>query len=236
MNTTKEIINALQSFSSENRKKSSLRFFKTEKGDYGEGDQFRGVAVPDQRKIAKIHHPHASKETIVALLESVFHEDRLTGIFILIHKFNEGVKKGKGKEWVDLYLSKIDRINNWDLVDSSAYSILGKWLEDKDRNILYKFVKDSSLWKNRIAIVATKHFIKKNDFKDLFLLCEQLLHHKHDLIHKASGWMLREAWQVNPQPIHDFLDRHASYMPRTMLRYTIEKMNEKDRKKYLQSK
>ncbi len=231
--TQKEIIKELMFFSSETRKKSSMRFFKTNKGEYGEGDLFRGVSVPDQRAIAKKHHEKANKETIESLLDSKFHEDRLIAIFILTHKYNGSFKKGNPMEWVDLYLAKIDRINNWDLVDSSAYSILGKWLEDKDRSILYELAKDSSMWRNRIAIVTTKHFIKKNDCKDVLLLSKLLLHHPHDLIHKATGWMLREAWQVNPEVIHDFLKKHVANMPRTMLRYTIEKMSEQDRKRYM---
>lgn len=233
-NNLNSILKDLLAMSSESRKKSSLRFFKTGNGEYGEGDLFRGVSVPDQRTIAKKYHEKADVETIESLLDSKFHEDRLTAIFILTHKFNRSFKKGNPKEWVDLYLAKIDRINNWDLVDSSAYSILGKWLEDKDRSILYELANDSSVWRNRIAIVATKHFIKKNDCKDVLLLSKQLLHHPHDLIHKATGWMLREAWQVNPEVIHDFLKKHATNMPRTMLRYTIEKMKETERKKYME--
>ncbi len=229
-----EIIKDLISKASESRKESSMRFFKTGKGEYGEGDQFRGVSVPDQRKVAKMYHIQSNRDTISALLDSKYHEDRLTAIFILTHKFNEDFKKGKGQEWVDLYFEKIARINNWDLVDSSAYIILGKWLEDKDRSVLYELAAAPSLWKNRIAIVTTKHFIKLKDFKDVLLLSKELLHHKHDLIHKATGWMLREAWQVNPKPINDFLTKHASSMPRTMLRYTIEKMSENERKKYME--
>ena len=210
-----------------------MRFFKTGKGEYGHGDNFHGISVPDQRTVAKNYYKEADANTIAHLLDSVYHEERLTGIFILVHKFNQDQKKGSGKEWVDLYIKKIDRVNNWDLVDSSAYQILGKWLEDKDRNILIEMAQHASLWRNRIAIVATKHFINNLDFIELLLLAEQFLKHEHDLIHKATGWMLREAWQKDPQPIELFLKKYSKKMPRTMLRYTIEKMNPSEREKYL---
>lgn len=234
MKLTDSIIKDLLSFSSEKRKSASMRFFKTAKGEYGEGDRFHGISVPDQRAVAKLYYERADHITITQMLDSDFHEERLTGIFMLVHKFNQGQKKGNGKEWVDLFIKKIDRVNNWDIVDSSAYQILGKWLEDKDRDILYKMANHHSLWRNRIAIVATKHFINKLDFKDLLSLSEHFLSHQHDLIHKATGWMLREAWQKDPKPIESFLKNFSKNMPRTMLRYTIEKMNPEERKKYLQ--
>ena len=234
MGSYKAIVKDLKAFATEEKAAFLPRFFKTGKGQYGEGDLFHGITVPDQRTVAKKHHSTTSKETIIALLDSGYHEERLTGIFILWQKFVESKKLGKEKEWVDLYLKKADRINNWDLVDSSAHIILGQWLEDKDRKILYKLATDPLLWRNRIAVVATWHFIRKNnDLKDILELSKIMLSHKHDLMHKATGWMLREGWKKDPLAIEEFLDEFATRMPRTMLRYAIEKMEEKKRRGYL---
>ena len=234
MGDRKTIVNDLLSFASKEKADFLPRFFKTGKGEYGEGDRFHGIIVPDQRKVANQHTPSTSKETIVELLHSPFHEERLTGVFILCNKFNEAKKSGKEKEWYDLYLKMAERINNWDLVDASAHIIVGQYLEDKDRTILYKLAKENSLWKNRIAVVATWHFIRKNsDLKDILQLSEIMLTHKHDLMHKATGWMLREGWKKDTKQIEKFLDKFATQMPRTMLRYAIEKMEETKRKGYL---
>lgn len=230
---TRQIIRDLKSHA--NREKAAFlpRFFKTGKGEYGEGDRFHGITVPDQRKVVRKHAAAATKQTIIALLESHFHEERLTGVLILCQKFIQDKKSGTEKQWVDLYLSQAHRVNNWDLVDSSAHIILGQWLEDKERKILYTLAKDKLLWKNRIAVVATLHFIRKNDLKDILQLSEIMLTHNHDLMHKATGWMLREAWKRNAAAVESFLDQFADQMPRTMLRYAIEKMEEKKRKAYL---
>ena len=234
MGTAKEIIKDIKSFASKEKAEFLPRFFKTGKGDYGYGDRFHGVVVPDQRIVAKKHFTSTSRETILELLASAFHEERLTSLFILCHKFNEARKSGKEKEWVDLYLKNAERVNNWDLVDTTAHIILGQWLADKDRKILYRLAKEESLWKNRIAVVATWHFIRKqNDVTDILALAEIMLSHQHDLMHKATGWMLREGWKKKPKEIEAFLDLHIKSMPRTMLRYAIEKMEEKKRKSYL---
>lgn len=234
MGSFNAIVNDLKAYASVEKAAIFPRFFKTGKGEYGEGDKFHGITVPDQRSVVKKHQSTTSKETIIALLDSPYHEERLTGILIMCEKFREAQKTGKEKEWVDLYLSKADRVNNWDLVDASAHIILGQWLEDKDRKILYQLAVDPLLWRNRIAVVATLHFIKKNkDLKDILQLSEIMLSHKHDLMHKATGWMLREGWKKDPLAVEEFLDEFATRMPRTMLRYTIEKMDEKKRKGYL---
>lgn len=234
MGDRKTIVNDLLGFASKEKADFLPRFFKTGKGEYGEGDRFHGIVVPDQRKVANQHTATTNKETIVELLYSPFHEERLTGVFILCNKFNEAKKLGKEKEWYDLYLKMAERINNWDLVDASAHIIVGQYLEDKDRTVLYKLAKENSLWKNRIAVVATWHFIRKNsDLKDILQLSEIMLTHKHDLMHKATGWMLREGWKKNANQIEKFLDQFATQMPRTMLRYAIEKMEETKRKGYL---
>lgn len=218
------------------RAKTMQRFFKTGKGEYGEGDLFLGVSVPQQRKIAKAFFETSKASDITHLLESSFHEERLTGVFLLVLKFKKACKLKQEYPWVSLYLSKTDRINNWDLVDSSAHFILGKWLEDKDRTILVKLATSKLLWDNRISIVSTLHFIRNNDFKDILSLAPLMFSHQHDLMHKATGWMLREVWQRDRVIIEKFLDQHASSMPRTMLRYTIEKMEEDKRMWYLKCK
>ncbi len=234
MSDAKTIRKALLAFATKEKAEFLPRFFKTGKGEYGEGDRFHGVVVPDQRKVANKFSSNTSKEVIIELLHSPFHEERLTGVFILCNKFNEAKKTGKEKEWYDLYLKMAERINNWDLVDASAHIIVGQYLEDKDRSILYKLAKENSLWKNRIAVVATWHFIRKNsDLKDILQLSEIMLTHKHDLMHKATGWMLREGWKKDAKQIEKFLDKFATQMPRTMLRYAIEKMEETKRKGYL---
>ena len=234
MGTYQEIVRDLRATSSKEKKLVLQRFFKTGKGEYAEGDQFHGIVVPDQRKVAHHHTATTDKQTIIELLDSRYHEERLTGLFILCNKFNADRKNGKEKKWVDLYLKKAERVNNWDLVDSSAHIILGQWLEDKDRSILYQLAHDTSLWKNRIAVVATWHFIRKqHDLTDILALSKIMMHHPHDLMHKATGWMLREGWKKDAQPIERFLDQFASRMPRTMLRYAIERMKEQKRKSYL---
>lgn len=234
MGTYQEIVRDLRATSSKQKKYVLQRFFKTGKGEYAEGDQFHGIVVPDQRKVAQHHTASTDKQTIIELLDSRYHEERLTGLFILCNKFNADRKNGMEKKWVDLYLKKADRVNNWDLVDSSAHIILGQWLEDKDRSILYQLAHDTSLWKNRIAVVATWHFIRKqHDLTDILELSKIMMHHPHDLMHKATGWMLREGWKEDAQQIERFLDQFASSMPRTMLRYAIERMKEQKRKSYL---
>jgi 3-methyladenine DNA glycosylase AlkD len=234
MGDKKAIVKDLLQFASKEKAEFIPRFFKTGKGDYGEGDRFHGIVVPDQRKVAKQHTSTTNKETIVELLHSPFHEERLTGVIILCNKFNEARKTGKEKEWYDLYLKMGERINNWDLVDISAHIVVGQYLEDKDRSILYKLATDKSLWKNRIAVVATWHFIRRQkDLTDILQLSEIMLTHQHDLMHKATGWMLREGWKKDAKKIEKFLDQYATQMPRTMLRYAIEKMDEPKRKGYL---
>jgi 3-methyladenine DNA glycosylase AlkD len=234
MSDAKTISKELRSFATKEKAEFLPRFFKTGKGEYGEGDKFLGVVVPDQRKVASKHASTINKETIIELLNSPIHEERLTALLIMCNKFNDAKKIGKEKEWYDLYLKMADRVNNWDLVDASAHIIVGQYLEDKDRSILYKLAKENSLWKNRIAVVATWHFIRKNsDLKDILQLSEIMLTHKHDLMHKATGWMLREGWKKDAKQIEKFLDKFATQMPRTMLRYAIEKMEETKRKGYL---
>jgi 3-methyladenine DNA glycosylase AlkD len=233
MDTLKEVRKALRRSASQEKAIILSRFFKTGKGEYGEGDRFLGVTVPEQRRVAKEFRERADRATVVGLLDSPIHEERLTALFLLTHLFERGMMHGGAGEWVKLYLSKTDRVNNWDLVDSSAYQILGRWLEGRDRSVLHRMARSESLWENRIAVVATLHFIRKGDLSDILSLTETMLMHPHDLMHKATGWMLREAWKRDSVTVEGFLDEHAVRMPRTMLRYAIERMPEDRRKTYL---
>ena len=236
MTTYKEIHQALLQYAIPEKAAFFPRFFKTGKGEYGEGDKFIGVTVPNQRLVSNKFYKESNEAVIIQLLDSDFHEDRLTGLLILNQKFKEARKNNEEKKWVDLYLKKIDRVNNWDLVDSTAHLILGVWLEDKDRKLLYAFAKENNIWKNRIAIISTLHFIRKGDLDDLLKLSEMMILHSHDLMHKAIGWMLREGWKKNPTRIETFLLKHAAHMPRTMLRYSIEKMDQEKRKFFMEMK
>lgn len=207
------------------------RFFKAGKGEYAEGDKFLGVTVPEQRLIAKKFRDLPLK-SIESLLKDRYHEVRLTALLILTMQYDKADQKAK-KEIVDFYLSHLNFINNWDLVDASAYRIVGDWLIERDRSILYRFAKSSHLWTRRISIVSTYAFIRRGDLGDTFKIAEALLKDKHDLMHKAVGWMLREAGKRDQHALHLFLKEHRARMPRTMLRYAIERFPEATRRQYL---
>jgi 3-methyladenine DNA glycosylase AlkD len=233
LETIKAIKSALDAHVNFERAAHSPRFFKAGKGEYAEGDQFLGVAVPDQRTIAKQFWQVVTADELAMLLLDPIHEVRLTAVFMLIEKFNKAKSAAEKEGWVNLYLRCIEGINNWDLVDSSAHKILGRWLEDKPRDLLYEFALTDHLWKQRIAIIATFWFIPKKDFTDALKIAEILLHHEHDLIHKAVGWMLREIGNRDQKTEEAFLKQHYHTMPRTALRYAIEKFEEGLRKAYL---
>lgn len=208
------------------------RFFKTGKGQYGEGDKFIGVMVPDIRQVAKKYHDLALSQTI-NLLHSPIHEERLCALLIMVGQFSKGDAK-KQKKIFDLYLKNYKYINNWDLVDLTAPRIVGAYLMDRPRAILYKLAKSKNLWQKRIAIIATFQFIYYGQSQDTIRISKILLQDKHDLIHKAVGWMLREVGKhCDEKILLTFLDQHCQNMPRTMLRYAIERLPEKTRKKYL---
>jgi len=212
----------------------SLRFFKTGRGEYGEGDIFLGIRVPVMRKVARKFR-ELPLEQVHKLLKSKFHEERLLALFMLVALFKKGDDKKK-KNIYDTYLGHTDYINNWDLVDSSAHQIVGGYLFERDRKRLYQLAKSKSLWERRIAMIATYTFIKKNDFEETLRLSEILLTDEEDLMHKAVGWMLREVGNRQLEVEEKFLRKHYKKLPRTMLRYAIEKFEEKKRKGYLHGK
>lgn len=219
-----------------NAKKAAFfpKFFKTAKGQYGYGDKFLGVTVPEQRKIAKSFYNSLGEEDFKFLLDHEYHEVRLTALLALVLKYQKMAKtENEKKNIVDLYKSKIDRINNWDLVDSSADKILGSFYFDKNRSYLHKLSRSKSLWEVRIGIIATFHFIRLRQYEDTLRMCRQVLNHEHDLIHKASGWMLREIGNRDKDTLVTFLKQHARNMPRTMLRYAIEKLSTPERQYWL---
>lgn len=206
-------------------------FFKTGKGEYGEGDVFLGLRVPDQRKLARKYKELAIPD-VLRLLQSGIHEYRLTSMFILTHQFNKGDEEKRG-QIIDLYLENTAYINNWDIVDASAHKLLGAWLLDKPRDILYELADSESLWERRISIISTFAFINQGELNDALALAEKLVADEHDLIHKASGWVIREVGKKDQQALEDFLLRHYKTMPRTMLRYAIEKLPEERRKFFM---
>lgn len=230
--TAQNIITDLQALGNPEKADHLSRFFKTGKGEYGEGDLFIGVTVPEQRGIAKKYRS-AGFPVLRELIASPYHEVRLTALLILVSQFEKNKNEGFRKSCVDFYLSQTRYINNWDLVDLSCYKLLGVWLTDKDRSLLYTLSESANLWEQRISIVTCMHFVRKGDFKDCLALSERLLNHPHDLIHKAVGWLLRETGKKDRQVLTDFLQTRYRQMPRTMLRYAIEHYPEEERKKYL---
>lgn len=202
------------------------RFFKTGKGEYGEGDIFVGIVVPDLRKLAKKYSKTITLEELEYFVSNSIHEYRLFGLLTLTYM-------NLSKEIYDFYIDNLKYINNWDLVDLTSYHIVGRYLKDKDRSILYDLARSNDLWKQRISIISTYFFIKSGEFKDTFEISKILLHNEHDLIHKAVGWMLREIGKCNQQEEELFLKQYYKEMPRTMLRYAIERFDEDKRKAYL---
>ncbi len=207
------------------------RFFKTGKGEYGEGDIFLGIKMPELRKLVK-RYKDLNISDVLSLLESKIHEYRMTALLILVAKFNEGNEREK-KKIFNLYLKNTKYINNWDLIDVTVAHIVGAYLFDKDRAVLYKLAKSKNLWERRIAIIATHHFIRNDDFYDTLTLAELLVDDNHDLIHKAVGWMLREVGKKDLEVEEVFLRKHYKTMPRTMLRYAIERFAEEKRMFYM---
>ena len=209
------------------------KFFQVYPGGYGEGDKFIGVSVPNQRMVAKNYFKDLTVQKIEMLLNEPIHEHRLAALFMLVLKYQKSKDEQMKAEIVSTYIANLNHVNNWDLVDSSAHLILGQHLLNRERSIIYEFAKSSSIWVQRVAVISTYQFIRKGQFDDTLRVSEMLLNHKQDLIHKAVGWMLREVGNRNFQIEFEFLANHYKKMPRTMLRYAIEKFPEELRQKFI---
>lgn len=211
-----------------------MRFFKTGPGQYGEGDKFLGIKVPVTREVVKQCWKEVSLAEIEECVNSEFHEVRLAGLLALIQKFNHCKDTLAQQECIDFYLAHTEKINNWDLVDLTCYPLVGEWLLDKDRTLLYDLAQNGkTIWEQRIGIVSTMTFVRKGQLEDTFAIADILLHHPHDLIQKATGWLLRECGKRDKAALETFLATRYKTMPRTSLRYAIEKFPEEERKSYL---
>lgn len=226
-----DVVKEIKKYSSKEKAKTSQWFFKTEKGQYGFGDVFVGLTVPEMRIVSKKFN-EIDLVQVQKLLNSKIHEERFIGLTIMDLKFSKADNLLK-KKIVDLYIKNTNNINNWDLVDTSASYILGQYLLDKKRDILYKLSKSKSLWERRISIIATYRFIKEGQFRDTLAISKNLLNDKEDLIHKAVGWMLREVGKKDEKILIKFLTDNISILPRTTLRYAIERFDDVRRKKFL---
>ncbi|MEY3336430.1 MAG: hypothetical protein RL332_972 [Actinomycetota bacterium] len=230
-----QVVKEIQALSNRGRAHDLQKFFQTAPGQYGEGDIFLGLTVPQVRTVAK-EYKAISLDEIDVLVRSKFHEVRLCGLVILTLQYKAAKERKTKKKLFDLYMKAMTDgyINNWDLVDVTA-PIIGEYLIDSDDPyvLLYKLAKSKSLWQRRVSMVFTFAFIRSGDIEPTFEIAEKLLHDKHDLIHKAVGWALREAGKLNGIALRNFLSAHSHEMPRTMLRYSIEKFPERERKKWL---
>ena len=230
--TLSDLLRALAEAADPERAKNLAWFFKTGKGQYGEGDKFCGITVPVQRRIAR-RYKHLPLADLKKLLRSPIHEQRFTALEILVFQYEAGDAAARQRIF-DFYLENAARINNWDLVDTSAPYIVGQHLLQRPRRILYRLAKSENLWKRRIAMVSTMAFIAQNDLEDTFAIAALLLSDKHDLIHKAVGWMLREAGKRSQPELLKFLKQNYGAMPRTALRYAVERLPDAQRKRALQ--
>ncbi|MGD9872673.1 MAG: DNA alkylation repair protein [Kiritimatiellia bacterium] len=231
MTAAKNILRRLEVLGNEERARHSLRFFKTGPGEYGEGDLFLGIRVPVIRQCVKDFRDTPLDE-VIEILKSPYHEARLLALLIMVAQYARGTDEDR-KTLYRLYLDHTAFINNWDLVDCSAEHIVGAYLFSRSRAPLFRLAKSKSLWERRIAVLATFHFIRRNDFGETLKLAAMLLEDREDLMHKAVGWMLREVGKRDPKSEKEFLGRHAGEMPRTMLRYAIEKFPETERRSFM---
>lgn len=227
----KKIVDEIKSFSTPEGAKRRASFFKTGRGEYAEGDLFLGVDSPSLRKIAKKYFKVVSYADLQKMLESPYHEIRVGAVFILVLMFQHSSEEER-KKIFDFYMENIRYINNWDLVDVSAPYIVGP-VAFENESVLFSLAKSCRLWEERVSVVATLYFIKQNRFDVTLSLGEYFLTHRHDLMHKAVGWMLREVGKRDEKVLCDFLDKHINQMPRTMLRYAIERFPEDKRRRYL---
>lgn len=236
-NIVKEIRESLAVLSIPEKADFFPRFFKTGKGEYGEGDLFLGVTVPDQRSVAKEYYSKIDLKNLSILLSSVYHEHRLTALFILISKFEKTKDQHVKDDIVTFYLNHLPHINNWDLVDSSCYKILGRYAFENDKEHLLRELSESDeMWHKRIAVVGTMYYIKKGLFDLTREFVTRNLKHPHDLMHKANGWLLREMGNKNEGELINYLNEYYLDMPRTCLRYSIEKLDENVRQDYLKGR
>ncbi len=212
--------------------KKSRMYMRAYEGGYGEGDCFLGLRVPFIRKTAKEHIDISFEDTIF-LIKSKFHEERMLGLILLVYKYQKTKIEKEHIKIYKIYIKHFKYINNWDLVDITCPHIIGKHLMNRDRSILYDWIKSKDLWTRRIGMLANWWFVRKGDLKDVFNMAKILLHDDHDLMHKAVGWMLREAGKKDQAKLEKFLNTHCKKMPRVMLRYSIEKLPPKKRKDYL---
>lgn len=233
MNSLDKMKRELNKLKNPQKAKILSRFFKTGKGEYAEGDIFLGLTVPQERQVAK-RYPHLTLKELEKLLSSKIHEYRLTALVILVNKYRKADNKEK-RGIFNFYLARTKNINNWDLVDLSTSNIVGSYLLNEDKSILYKLAKSKNLWERRIAILSTYAFIKNGQFADTLKISKILLSEEHDLIHKAVGWMLREVGKRDQKILEDFLKNYSQKMPRIMLRYAVEKFSEEKRKFYMKS-
>ena len=233
---TEQIIEALKDKAIPEKALFFPRFFKTGPGEYGEGDLFWGVTVPDQRQIAKQFFKEISLEELTLLIQHPVHEVRLTGLLALVYRYEKAKSESEQKELVNFYLSQLDFVNNWDLVDSSCYQILGHFYWKKEKALFYELADSGHLWRQRVAMISSFFWIKKGEFADALALAEKLIDHPHDLMHKALGWMLREIGKRDLETEMEFLKKHYQTMPRTALRYAIEKFPEDVRQDFLKGR
>lgn len=237
MKNLNDLLESMQSLANEKKAQTMRKYFKAGKGEYGEGDSFLGITVPLQRMVAKDFHKELELNDIQKLLNSNVHEHRLTSVLMLVLKYEKTKEDLVRKEIVDFYLKNTLRFNNWDLVDSGCYKILGHYVfHNQKEEILYKLAESEHLWEKRIAVVSTYYFIKKKSLTIVPEIVLMNLSHPHDLMHKANGWMLREMGNIDEAPLLDFLDEYATQLPRTSLRYAIEKLDILLRQYYLKLK
>ena len=229
-----DIMRRLEELADKKKAQVLQRFFKTGPGEYGEGDLFLGIKVPELRKLAKEYEGIAIKEA-KQLLRSSIHEQRLLALLLLIRKFSKG-DVGARERIYELYIRNTQYINNWDLVDVSAEHVVGAYLMERNKEQLYRLAKSASLWERRISILSTFHYVKHNEFSETLKISKMLLSDEEDLIHKAVGWMLREVGKRHLPTEEKFLRAHYKIMPRTMLRYAIERFPEPKRQRYLKGK
>ncbi|CAA7195056.1 DNA alkylation repair protein [Chryseobacterium potabilaquae] len=236
-NIINEIKEALAVLSIPEKAEFFPKFFKTGKGEYGEGDLFLGVKVPDQRIVAKEYYSKIDLKELGELISSKYHEHRLTALFILIHKFEKTKTAKEKEEFVTFYLNNLPYVNNWDLVDSSCYKILGRYaFENRQDELLRNLSNSEEMWYKRIAVVGTMYYVKKGNFELTKEFVTYNLKHVHDLMHKANGWLLREMGQKNENELINYLNKYYKDMPRTCLRYAIEKLDEEIRQDYLKGR